>query len=120
MNFVRIVSVIATIATLAAGSRAQTTQSSHHPNIILFIADDLSWHDCGPYGATDVRTPNLDRLATQSMKFNNTFAASPTCTPSRSAIYTGLYPFRNGAHANHSWIRERVRTLPDYFKQLGY
>jgi uncharacterized sulfatase len=95
-------------------------RSSARPHVVLFMADDHTWHDCGPYGAKDVRTPNLDRLAGEGMRFDRAFAASPTCTPSRSAIYTGLYPFRNGAHANHSWINEGVRTLPDHFKQLGY
>src|ERR1700742_3354002 len=90
------------------------------PHIVLFIADDLSWHDIGPYGATDVKTPNLDAFAKQSMRFTQAFATSPTCTPSRCSLFTGLYPFRNGAHANHSLIRENVKTLPHFMKQLGY
>jgi len=90
------------------------------PHIVLFIADDLGCEDCSCYGNTDVHTPNLDRLATQSLRFENAFAPSPTCTPSRSAIYTGLYPFRNGAHANHSLINEGLRTLPMFLKDLGY
>jgi arylsulfatase A-like enzyme len=90
------------------------------PNFVLFIADDYSWHDAGPYGAKDVHTPNLDRLAREGMTFNYAFAPSATCTPSRSAIYTGLYPFRNGAHTNHSLVNDGVRTLPQYFHDLGY
>jgi N-sulfoglucosamine sulfohydrolase len=90
------------------------------PHIILFLADDHTWHDCGPYGARDVRTPNLDRLAREGMRFDRAYAASPTCTPSRSAIYTGMYPFRNGAHANHSLVRDRLRTLPHRMRELGY
>ena len=90
------------------------------PHIVLFMADDYTWHDSGPYGAKDVRTPNLDRLAGESMRFDAAFAPSPTCTPSRSSIYTGLYPFRSGAHANHSLVNEGVRTLPHYMKDLGY
>jgi N-sulfoglucosamine sulfohydrolase len=115
------------ITLLAAASLlcAQSTQDSApagrpSPHIVLFISDDHTWHDCGPYGAADVKTPNLDRLAQQSMKFTQAMATSPTCTPSRSSIYTGMYPFRNGAHANHSWINETVRTLPKYFHRLGY
>ena len=90
------------------------------PNFVLFIADDFSWHDAGPYGGTDVGTPNLDRLAREGMTFEYAFAPSPTCTPSRSAIYTGLYPFRNGAHTNHSLVNDGIKTLPRYFHDLGY
>jgi arylsulfatase A-like enzyme len=88
-------------------SPSATGQSEvRRPDIVLFIADDLTWHDIGPYGATDVRTPHLDRLAQESLNFDQAFAASPTCRPSRSSVYTGLYPIRNGAHANHSFVRE--------------
>jgi arylsulfatase A-like enzyme len=97
-----------------------TSAVAASPHIVLFVSDDHSWDDAGPYGATDVRTPNLDIIAREGMKFDLAFAASPTCTPSRSAFYTGLYPFRNGAHANHSLIRENVQTLPQYMAALGY
>lgn len=94
--------------------------ASDRPHIVLFISDDHTWLDCGPYGAADVRTPNLDRLAAESLRFDFAFAASPTCSVSRSAIYTGLFPFRNGAHANHSLVKDGLRSLPHYMKELGY
>ncbi len=94
--------------------------AADHPHIVLMFGDDLTWHDIGPYGASDVRTPNLDRLATESLKFDRAYSASPTCTPSRSAMFTGLYPVRNGAHANHSLVKEGVRSLPHYLKDVGY
>src|SRR5688572_6589822 len=84
------------------------------PHVVVFVADDLTWSDCGAYGAGDVRTPRVDRLAKEGMRFELAFAASATCTPSRSSIYTGLYPFRNGAHANHSLVNDDVRTWPEY------
>ena len=90
------------------------------PNIVLFISDDHSWHDLGAYGARVVRTPNLDRLTSQGMRFDHAYSASPTCAPSRCSIYTGLYPFRHGAHANHTWVREGVRSMPHYLKELVY
>ena len=118
MRYPTLILVVAFLAlTLSAVAAAQTGRP---PHIVLFMADDFSWHDSGPYGATDVRTPNMARLAREGMRFDRAFAASPTCTPSRAAIYTGMFPFRNGAHSNHSLIKEGVRTLPDYFKELGY
>jgi arylsulfatase A-like enzyme len=99
---------------------ARGAEPGGRPHVVLFMADDLSWHDCGAYGARDVRTPNIDRLAREGMRFEAAVAPSPTCTPSRSAIYTGLYPFRNGAHANHSIVNDGVRSLPEYMKALGY
>ena len=112
--------LLATTGLVSNSAHAAAATPATKPNIVLFIADDCTWRDIGPYGATDVRTPNLDKLATESMKFDLAFAASPTCTASRSALYTGLYPFRNGAHANHSLIKDGIKTLPVYFKELGY
>jgi len=89
-------------------------------NIVLFIADDLSTRDIGVYGSSHVRTPRLDALARESLRFDRAFAASPTCVPSRAALYTGLMPFRNGAHPNHSQCREGVQSLAHYFAAAGY
>jgi len=94
------------------------------PNIVLFIADDHTCSDCGAYGSREVRTPNLDRLAGEGLLFRNAFAASPTCMPSRAVLFTGLMPFRNGAHANnlagYSQCKEGIRSLPQYLSELGY
>jgi arylsulfatase A-like enzyme len=111
--------VLSLARSISAQTALRPTQAVR-PHIVLFIADDHSWHDCGPYGAADVRTPHLDRLARDGMTFELAFAPSPTCSPSRSAIYTGLYPFRNGAHANHSLVRDGLKTLPRYMSELGY
>src|SRR4051794_4186318 len=106
--------------TIAALSLTTMPAFAKPPHLLLFIADDFSWHDSTPYGATDVRTPNIQHLADQGLTFTQAFAPSPTCTPSRSAIYTGLYPIRNGAHANHSLINENITTLPTRMQALGY
>jgi uncharacterized sulfatase len=94
--------------------------SKDRPNIVLFIADDLGAIDIPLYGNPVVRTPNIDRLARESILFTNAFASSPTCSPSRASIHTGMMPFRNGAHANHSGIKDNIRTLPNYLKEVGY
>lgn len=90
------------------------------PNVILFLADDQSIDDVGCYGNNVIRTPNIDRLAKEGMKFNLAFTPTAMCSPSRSALYTGLYPHRNGCHPNHSRIKPGIKTLPYYLKSLGY
>jgi len=104
---------------LAAPAAAQRATASP-PNIVLFIADDLGVTDISPYGNVVVRTPSLEALAQESMVFTRAFVSSPTCSPSRSAIYTGLMPFRNGAHANHSMVRSGTSSLVLRFQALGY
>lgn len=63
-------------------------------NVLIIIADDLGWGDLGSYGGTAIPTPNLDRLAQQSRRFTAAYAPSSTCTPSRYAMLTGEYPWR--------------------------
>ena len=90
------------------------------PNLIVYLADDHGVDFLGCYGNAAIRTPNLDRLATQATRFTRVFAASPTCAPSRAAMYSGLYPARNGLMGNHTACRPEVRTLPHYLQPLGY
>ncbi|MGV3721936.1 MAG: sulfatase [Actinomycetota bacterium] len=120
MNTLRLLCIAAALVLISALQVRAADRIVRPPHLVLFVADDYTWSDCGAYGAKDVRTPNLDRLAREGMRFDAAFAASPTCTPSRSAIYTGLYPFRSGAHANHSLVRDELRTLPHRMKELGY
>ncbi len=98
--------------------------AASRPNIVLFLSDDHLATDCGAYGSKEVRTPHIDQLAHEGLLFRNSFAASPTCMPSRSSLFTGLMPMRNGAHANNmgaqSRCRDDVRSLPHYLKELGY
>ncbi len=64
------------------------------PNVVFILVDDLGWTDLGCYGSTFYDTPNLDKLASQSIRFTNAYAASPVCSPTRAAIMTGKYPAR--------------------------
>lgn len=112
---------------LAAGTLAQLVgfhslfaQGERKPNIVLYLTDDHGYLDSGCYGNTVVKTPNVDRLAREGIRFTGAFVPSPTCTPSRSSLLTGLYPFRHGAHPNHSSIHPNLKTLPAYFSEIGY
>nr|WKN37203.1 sulfatase [Tunicatimonas sp. TK19036] len=90
------------------------------PNIIIFISDDQSQMDVGCYGNPDVKTPFMDKLAAEGMRFTAAYAATPMCAPSRSNMFTGLYPFRNGSQMNHFAVQPGTKMLPDYLKSLGY
>jgi len=68
-------------------------KQSTKPNILLILADDLGYGDVGCYGATKVKTPNIDRLANEGRRFTDAHSASSVCTPSRYALLTGEYPF---------------------------
>jgi arylsulfatase A-like enzyme len=70
------------------------------PNIVFIMSDDVGYGDLGVYGATKVKTPNLDRLASQGMRFTNAHATASTCSPSRYSFLTGVYPWRPPALAN--------------------
>lgn len=90
------------------------------PNIVVFVSDDHGVLDAQPYGATDIRTPNMAKLAAEGTLFTRAFIASPACGPSRTALLTGLWPARNGAEANHKAKRPDVRSLPPRLHELGY
>src|SRR2546422_5895696 len=79
------------------------------PNFILFIADDMSWEDCGAYGNKGIRTPNIDRLAKEGMRFNAAFVTTSSCSPSRASMITGKYPHNTGAEQLH-WPLPRTNT----------
>ena len=90
------------------------------PNIVLYLSDDLGVDFVGCYGNKAIRTPQIDSLAADGVKFTRMFAASPTCSPSRASMYSGLYPSRNGLMGNHTDSRPDIRSLPHYLRDLGY
>ena len=68
------------------------------PSIVLIVSDDQGYHDLGCYGSTEVKTPNLDRLAADGVRLTNFYVTWPACTPSRGSLLTGRYPQRNGTY----------------------
>lgn len=81
---------------LAAGRVFAAAPAAAPPNIIIIYADDLGWGDLGCYGHPSIRTPQLDRMATEGLRFTDFYSAAEVCTPSRAALLTGRYPVRNG------------------------
>ena len=95
------------------------------PNIVLIFCDDLGYGDVGCFDATDIRTPNIDRLATEGTRFTSFYVAQPVCTASRAGLMTGCYPNRVslfGALNHHSeeGIADEELVLPEMLKSRGY
>lgn len=98
------------------------------PNIVVIIVDDLGYGDLSAYGAKDIRTPNIDRLAADGMRFDNFYANSPVCSPTRAALMTGRYPDTVGVPGvirvdpadNWGYLAPDAVLLPSLLKREGY
>lgn len=97
------------------GAKAQ-----QKPNIVVFLSDDHGQEDTGCYGNTMVMTPVIDQLAREGMVFTRAYTPVSVCAPSRSALFTGLYPHRNGCTRNHGSVSDGVNSLPHYLSAAGY
>ena len=95
-------------------------QPATRPNFLLIIADDLNWRDLGCAGSPDVKSPNIDRLAREGMTLHGMFTPAPTCSPTRHALYTGLYSMRSGAYPNHTMVDKSTHSIFTYLKAMGY
>ena len=93
---------------------------STRPNFIFYLADDQDKLDYGAYGNPKVHTPALDRLALDGMRFNNFYTSQSICAPSRSQLFTGMYPVKNGCMANHLPVKKDLKTVIDYLSVEGY
>ncbi len=96
------------------------SEETPRPNVVIILADDLSYFDIGCYGAVNNLTPNIDQLASEGVRFTRAFNSATMCTPTRHSLYTGMYPIKNGGYANHSSIKENVRSMPQFLNELGY
>ena len=103
----------------------KSNQVDDKPNVIVILADDLGFGDVSAYGATTIKTPNIDKLANEGVKFMNGYATSATSTPSRYALMTGMYPWKNEnakilAGDAPLIISEEQYTLPKLMQDAGY
>jgi len=115
------------LGVMLAQSHVAAAMASDRPNIVLIIADDLGYGDLGCYGATKIKTPNVDRMAAEGVRFTQGYAPSSTCTPSRYSLLTGEYAWRQKARKNSILdgdaplcIEPGRFTLPAVMKKAGY
>ena len=121
----------------SAAAKPQLNGMSRSPNILLILTDDLGWRDLSCYGSTFYETPNIDRLASQGMRFTDAYAAATVCSPTRAAVLTGKTParlhltdFLSGLEFPHAaltppdWTRHYLPheevTLAEMLKPVGY
>lgn len=96
-------------------------RAAERPNVILIIGDDIGWDDFGCYGNPTARTPNVDRLAANGIRFTNAFLTASSCSPSRSSIITGRYPHNTGAASElHRPIAWHLPLFPALLRERGY
>ena len=128
--------------TLLPLAELQAVDAPPPPNIVFILIDDFGYADCGPYGAKDIRTPHIDRLAREGVKFTDFYANAPVCTPTRCGFITGRWQQRVGLEwamgfsadsfrrQGNEWVREpdihslglptSVPTLPKLLQDTGY
>ena len=93
--------------------------SHSKPNIFIYIADDQNSWDYEIFGNNQVKTNNFDRLVHEGLRFSNAYTTQAVCAPSRSQLFTGLFPMKNGCYANHLPVRN-VKDINDFMSELGY
>ncbi|MCE4946942.1 sulfatase [Streptomyces noursei] len=94
--------------------RAAPQRRSRRPNILFILGDDLGWADLSSYGASGIRTPHLDRLARQGVRFTQGYSGSATCSPTRFSLYTGRYPGRTAGGLAEPIADRGVGLAPDH------
>ena len=108
------------LACLMELSPVWAQENQNPPNVLIIIADDLTYSDLPLYGGTNVETPHIDRLTEQGLVFHRAYQSMAMCVPTRSELYTGQYPTSNGAAWNHSPVRPGTRSIVHHLRGLGY
>ncbi|WP_221392957.1 sulfatase [Dyadobacter sp. NIV53] len=100
--------------------RAEKGPEPVKPNIVIIMADDLDSRQLSCYGGQNLKTPHIDDLAVQGLKFNNIYASEAMCVPTRASLFTGLYPVHHGSFQNHKPVYDNLKSVGHYLADLGY
>ena len=116
--------VIAAMASILLCGIAEAANAK--PNIIVIFNDDQGYQDLGCFGSPDIKTPHIDQMAAEGMKFTSFMVASPVCSASRAALLTGCYPNRVGVpsvffpNRGHVGLAPKYVTIAEMLKTVGY
>ena len=112
-----LLTILVAVAFVTAGdARADDAK----PNVLIVIAADATYSDLPLWGGKNVKTPAIDRLASQGMLFSHAYVCMSMCLPCRTEMYSGLYPMRSGACWNHSAAKPSTKSICHYLGDLGY
>src|SRR5262245_41625052 len=100
-----------------AGAPALRAQSRRSPNILFLCSDQHQTRAAGCYGSREVKTPNIDKLASAATRFDHAYCQAPVCVPARGSFLTGLYPHQHGAKILSDALPENVGTAAQFFKE---
>jgi arylsulfatase A-like enzyme len=109
-------------------AKPTSTLAADKPNILIILVDDLGYGDLSCYGANDLKSPNIDSLMADGMRFDSFYANCPVCSPTRAALLSGTYPdlvgvpgvIRTHPENNWGWLSQKATLLPRTFKAAGY
>jgi len=126
-DFLRAAGTTAASLTIS-GSALAKGKATGKPNILMILVDDLGYGDLSSYGANDLRTPNIDKLMTTGMRFDNFYANCPVCSPTRASLLTGRYPdlvgvpgvIRTHLKNNFGYMSPHAVLLPKLLNRVGY
>lgn len=126
-----VIASLLVLATFANVPTAQATAEAQRPNVVLIMTDNHGAWTLGCYGNPDIRTPHIDRLAAEGVRFTHAFASNPVCSPTRATCLTGLMPSQHGVHCflfggrlqigpDARCTLDRLRSLPEVLRDTGY
>jgi arylsulfatase A-like enzyme len=120
----RLVPAVVILILVVAGCRRDatsgTTSKATRPNILFVLLDDLRWDALGYAGHPHVKTPQIDRIANEGVRFTNAFCTTSLCSPSRASLLTGVYAHRHGVTNNFTELSASVRSFPRVLHDAGY
>jgi N-acetylglucosamine-6-sulfatase len=110
------------VLTACSTSTVKETNRTKQPNIVVVLVDDMRWDEFGEAGHNYIKTPNIDRIAKEGVRFMNAFSTTPLCSPSRASFLTGQYAHTNGIVDNqaHNELSHQLNTFPKQLHESGY
>lgn len=115
----RMAGALAIVLTMGVRLVAADSSARGKPNFVILLGDDCTWNVLG-YQGGPAKTPSIDRLAGEGLRFDQAVGATAMCTPTRHSLYTGIYPIRRGGYRNHSAVKPGTKSICHHLGGLGY